>query len=195
MPNVWSVVKMFKITCRWLEVFLTVRVSFFFYGTKINIKHGWVTLCILSWRKMLKPHSEPYKDWKDTFLRVRGWDCASMITTKTNVTPRFPLLWARDPKNIIDSDFDYLTSFVQEVNQVLNDSKVTSSHALITLDWGEDNKINEYLSEFMVKQTLIFKLFICYNAYVFLVSFPQKKCLKFLWLVRKKVENQLIDKF
>lgn len=36
--------------------------------------------------------------------------------------------------------------------QVMSDSKVISSRVIITLNQGEDNGIDKYLSEFMVNQ-------------------------------------------
>lgn len=59
--------------------------------------------------KLLKPHSKPYKDWKYKFVRARGQDCASMVTTGVNGAPRFAFSWTRDPKTITDFKFDDLT--------------------------------------------------------------------------------------
>ncbi|KAI5441883.1 hypothetical protein KIW84_011080 [Lathyrus oleraceus] len=70
--NVWSIIRAFKIQCRMLDVFPTVRLFFSFYSVQQNPTSGWVTLFSLLGKKFLAPHSNPYLDWKDKFVRFKG---------------------------------------------------------------------------------------------------------------------------
>lgn len=109
-------------------------------------------------------------------MRVKGRDCAFIVTDGTNDTHRFPLSWTNDLQILIGFDFDFLISVKKEVVQVLNDSEVRSSRSKFTLDQEEDSRIVEYFSDFTAKEIFSLRLFIRYNTYVFLVG----KSLKFL---------------
>lgn len=62
---------------------------FAFYGILLTPIRGWVTLFGIPGKKMLKPHSSPYTIWKVRFVRVRGRDRASMVTTWMTIAPIF----------------------------------------------------------------------------------------------------------
>lgn len=71
-----------------------------------------------------------------------------MITSGETDAPHFPISWRNDPNIIIGFDLDSLSPNEQEVVQALSDFKFISSHALITLDRGDNNGISEYFAKF-----------------------------------------------
>lgn len=55
-----------------MDVPLVVRVFLSFFNTEVLPNKGWVTMCPLLYSYLLKPFMNPYEDWKDEFVRVRG---------------------------------------------------------------------------------------------------------------------------
>lgn len=52
---------------------------------------------------------DPYEDWKDRFMRLRGQDRASMVTIEETCAFLFPLLW-ENHQPIKGIDFNELSS-------------------------------------------------------------------------------------
>lgn len=90
--NSWAFIRAFKIICRCLEVNPTIKILFYFYGTKLGPKSGWVTICIMSIRILFIPHNNHYKDMKYRFVRVRGRKGVSIVTKEEDSAYIFPLI-------------------------------------------------------------------------------------------------------
>lgn len=102
-----------------------------------------MTLCVLlgGYYSSLTPTIT--KNWKDEFVKVRGRDGVSMVTTREDDTPRF--LLTEDLVVIIGFNFDYLIHTDREVIHFLDEFEVMSLCILIELDQVKDIEINEYL--------------------------------------------------
>lgn len=61
-PNIWGIVREFKIVCTKLEASHSIRVFLFFNGTKIDSKSYWVTLYGIPGEIILNSYSKPYTD-------------------------------------------------------------------------------------------------------------------------------------
>lgn len=79
-----------------------------------------MTLGTLSRRTLFRPHSSHYKNEKDMFIRVRGKDDTSMVITRDDDTPSFPLFWTEDTVVITNYDYDYLTITERELVDFLS---------------------------------------------------------------------------
>ena len=74
-----------------MVVGLTIRMLFSFYGTETGTKDGWVNLSSLFEIELFNTQSNNYKNWKDKFIKLMGQDGTSMVRTRANEAPGFPL--------------------------------------------------------------------------------------------------------
>lgn len=85
-------------------------------------------------KRLLKPNYNPYTDWKNKFMKVRGQDFASMIMTEATDSPLFPLSRTSNLKVIVDFNFSIFTLAEQEVVNELTDFKFVSFPTFSTRD-------------------------------------------------------------
>lgn len=60
-PNSWTLIWTFEIICRRLGSHPTIRIFFSFYGIKVFVCRGWITLAAFLGRDLFNPHSNHFK--------------------------------------------------------------------------------------------------------------------------------------
>lgn len=58
-----------------------------------------------TWEDIIKTSSNHLKNWRDMFIRIRGRDGASIITTKEDEAPNLPLSWMEDPMESTNKNY------------------------------------------------------------------------------------------
>lgn len=84
-----------------------------------------------------------------------GKDCSSIVTTRADDFPRFPLAWIDNCTMINGYDYTCHTDYKAEVVQNFNGFKVKESHTIITLAHGNEESLDKYISEFKLCYTLL----------------------------------------
>lgn len=118
-PNVWIILRALQIICCNFNVSPSIRVLLYFYRTKFLPISGWVMLHPFSGVRFLIPFANPYGDWKDKFVRVRGRDNMSHVITWVGGERLSPLSCTADPKFTVRLDSCVLSRLNREVIQVL----------------------------------------------------------------------------
>jgi hypothetical protein len=86
----------------------------YFYGTKDVNKGTWVSYSAHFGKRLFPPYASNFKkDWKDTFVKVKGAPNCVVASTFVNGEPKFPLSWTYSPATIMGYYFDKMTLYEQ----------------------------------------------------------------------------------
>lgn len=96
-------------------------------------------------RCLLKPFTNPYEDWKEKFVRIKGQDSASPVVAEEKGKPFFPKNWYSYPRFTTRVNPYILSPFDREVGEVLECFIPLDCNILINLDHEEDNGVEGYL--------------------------------------------------
>lgn len=141
----WGILNDFPIVCCSLCISLVVEMFVYFFKTKILSTNGWMTLCLFPGGCLIKPFAKPYEDKKDKFVRVRGWDRSSPVTTRVKGDPLFHLSWSTHPSITKMVDPGVFSPIDREVIQIIWWFFSLESNILIRRDHEDGDGVKTYL--------------------------------------------------
>lgn len=130
--------KGFQIVCCSMDVPPVVRVFLSFFSTEVLPNKGWVTMCPLLYSYLLKPFMNPYEDWKDEFVWVRGrGNALSLLQGRKEIL--FSHIMDIGSLNYQrDRHYD-LSPLEKEAIHILKCFHYRDTHTLITWDPADEN--------------------------------------------------------
>jgi hypothetical protein len=97
-PNSWSFIKAFELVCFGLDISEpSVAVFFSFYQIKKLFPNSAVSLSSQPNRGLFGLYSSHYKNYNDTFVRVRGGERGRDVMYSSDDEPLFPFYWTTNP--------------------------------------------------------------------------------------------------
>jgi hypothetical protein len=139
-------------------------VFFSFYHVKSFTADRLVSLYALPHRALFSLYASNFKNYQDSFYRVRGGPNCQDVMYYSDETPLFPFYWSSNPRLIKGPDADHLSSFEMETVAFLNSFDILSTKELVKLETNP-NGVVEYLSKFYLA------IFICLFQYNFWISY------------------------
>jgi hypothetical protein len=112
-PNNWSFIKAFELVCFGLDIVApSVAVFFSFYQIKKLFPNSVVSLSGQPNRGLFGLYSSNYKNYKDTFVCVRGGDGGrDVMYSSDDDEPLFPFYWTTNPGLIKGAVYERLSEF------------------------------------------------------------------------------------
>jgi hypothetical protein len=114
-PNSWSFIKAFELVCFGLDIYEpSVAVFFSFYHIKKLFPNYIVSLSAQPHRGLFGLYSSNYKNYKDTFMRVRCGEGGRDAMYSSDDTPLFPFYWTTNPRLIKGVVYETLSEFERD---------------------------------------------------------------------------------
>lgn len=104
-PNGWGFVWAFAILCRGLGCEPTVGLFFSFFQAKSMKKDSWLSVNNQSCGSILIAKSQSYKDFKESFFKVRAGPTCPGLLVDPSGKEKFPLYWTTKPRAKLGHDF------------------------------------------------------------------------------------------
>jgi hypothetical protein len=163
-PNSWSFVKAFELICFGLDILdPSVAVFFSFYHIKSLFPNSVVSLSAQPNRGLFSLFSSNYKNYKDTFLRVRGAVGVQNVMYSSEGEPLFPFYWTSNPRLVKGTVYESLREFERDTVAYLESLSQMSPRDLLNAE-GASAVLERYLSVLFI--TLLAPLY-----HLFLVHF------------------------
>jgi hypothetical protein len=125
----------------------SVGVFFSFYHIKTFTADRLVSLCTLPHRTLFSLYANNFKNYQDSFYRVRGGPNCPDVMHDSDGTPLFPFYWSSNPRLVKGSDTQHSSSFEKETVVFLSSFDVLSTKELVKLETNPSGVV-EYLSKF-----------------------------------------------
>ncbi|GAU44908.1 hypothetical protein TSUD_25710 [Trifolium subterraneum] len=113
-PNSWAFVKGYELLCYALDIEPSLGVFFSFYHVKSLTPRRLVSICIQPNKGLFKLFASNFKNYQDSFFRVRYGPGLHSLMYDTDGDRLFPFYWTEDPRAIKGVYNDVLTSFEKE---------------------------------------------------------------------------------
>ncbi|GAU32076.1 hypothetical protein TSUD_53440 [Trifolium subterraneum] len=113
-PNSWAFVKGYELLCYALDLEPNLGVFFSFYHVKSLTPGRLVSVCAQPNKGLFKLFASNFKNYQDSFFRVRYGPGLPSLMYDTDGDRLFPFYWTEDPKAIKGVYDDVLTSFEKE---------------------------------------------------------------------------------
>ncbi|WJX33912.1 hypothetical protein P8452_22076 [Trifolium repens] len=134
-PNGWSFIKAFELVCFGLEISEpSVAVFFSFYHVKNLFPQNVVSLSAQPNRGLFSLYSSNYKNYKDTFVRVRGAEYCPSVMYGDDGAPLFPFHWTANPRLIRGAIYERLSEFERDTVAYLESLNQMSPRELLDAD-------------------------------------------------------------
>jgi hypothetical protein len=174
--NSWSFIKAFELICFGLDILdPSVAVFFSFYHIKNLSPNSLVSLSAQPNRGLFSLYSSNYKNYKETFLRVRGAEGIQNLMYSPEGEPLFPFHWTSNPRLVKGAIYESLSEFERDTVAYLESCNQMSPRDLMDAD-GAPGVMDKYLSKFTFR---VHSPFVCFSfismANPFFVSL-QKIC-------------------
>ncbi|GAU41179.1 hypothetical protein TSUD_89750 [Trifolium subterraneum] len=114
-PNSWAFVKGYELLCYALDLEPSLGVLFSFYHVKSLTPGRLVSLCAQPNKGLFKLFASNFKNYQDSFFRVRYGPGLHSLMYDTDGDRLFPFYWTEDPRVIKGVYDDVLTSFEKEM--------------------------------------------------------------------------------
>ncbi|WJX77404.1 hypothetical protein P8452_60719 [Trifolium repens] len=145
--NSWSFIKAFEIVCFGLDILdPSVAVFFSFYHIKNLTPNSIVSLSAQPNRGLFSLYSSNYKNYKETFLRVRGADGVRDIMYSPEDEPLFPFHWTSIPRLVKGVIYENLSEFERDTVAYLESCNQMSPRDLLDADVAPA-VLNKYLNK------------------------------------------------
>jgi hypothetical protein len=152
-PNSWSFIKAFELVCFGLDISEpSVAVFFSFYHVKNLLPKNVVPLSARPNRGLFNLYSSNYKNYKDTFVHVRGAEHCRGVMYDGDDTPLFPFHWTANPRLIRGAIFERLSEFerdtvvyMESLNQMSPRELLDAEHAPAVLEKYLSKLLYEFL--------------------------------------------------
>ncbi|GAU27363.1 hypothetical protein TSUD_55160 [Trifolium subterraneum] len=113
-PNSWAFVKGYELLCYALDLEPSLGVFFSFYHVKSLTPGRLVSVCAQPNKELFKLFASNFKNYQDSFFRVRYGPGLHSLMYDTDGDRLFPFYWTEDPRAIKGIYDDVLTSFEKE---------------------------------------------------------------------------------
>jgi hypothetical protein len=146
-PNSWGFVKAYEILCAALGVVPSIGVFFSFYHIKSFAANRLVSLYALPNRTLFSLYANNFKNYQDSFYRVRGGPACPDVMFDIDGSPLFPFYWSTNPRLVKGADTAHLSSFEMETVAFLDSFCILSTKELVNLETNPKGVV-EYLSKY-----------------------------------------------
>jgi hypothetical protein len=146
-PNSWGFVKAYEILCAALGVVPSIGVFFSFYHIKSFAANRLVSLYALPNRTLFSLYANNFKNYQDSFYRVRGGPACPDVMFDIDGSPLFPFYWSTNPRLVKGADTAHLSSFEMETVAFLDSFCILSTKELVNLKTNPKGVV-EYLSKY-----------------------------------------------
>jgi hypothetical protein len=147
-PNSWGYVKAFQLVCLGLEIETPPVAIFFSFFTIKNVSpDSHVSLSSQPNCKRFELYASNYKNYKDTFLRVRGRDSYPDVMFDDNHEPLFPFYWTSDPRVIKGAHYESLDDFERESVAYLETLCIMRVNDLLEVE-GRIELLTDYVGKY-----------------------------------------------
>jgi hypothetical protein len=151
-------VKAYKILCLALNLVPSIGVFFSFYHIKSFTVDRLVSLCTLPNQTLFSLYANNFKNYQDSFFRVRGGPNCQDVMYDSDGTPLFPFNWSANPRLVKGADTAHLSSFEMETVAFFNSFDLLSTKKLVNLETNPKGVV-EFLSK--CYSTIFIRLFLC----------------------------------
>jgi hypothetical protein len=152
-PNSWSFIKAFELICFGLDISEpSVAVFFSFYDIKKLFPNSIVSLSALPHRSLFSLFSSNYKNYKDTFVRVRGAEGCQNAMYSSDGEPLFPFYWTFNPRLIKGAIYESLSEFERGTVAYLESLNQMNPRDLLDAE-GAPAVLDRYLSKSLCEST------------------------------------------
>jgi hypothetical protein len=158
-PNSWGFAKAYEIICLALGLTPSIGVFFSFYHIKSFTADRLVSLCALPNRTLFALYANNFKNYQDSFYRIRGCPDCQDVMYDSDGTPLFPFYWSKNPSLVKGPDTAHLSPFEMETVAFLNSFDTLSTKELVKLETNP-NGVVEYLSKYCL--TVFIRLLLYY---------------------------------
>jgi hypothetical protein len=146
-PNSWGFAKAYEIICLALGLTPSLGVFFSFYHVKSFSVDRLVSLCALPNRALFALYANNFKNYQDSFYRIRGGPNCQDVMYNSDGTPLFPFYWSSNPRLVKGPDTALLSPFEMETVAFLNSFGILSTKELVRLETSPSGVV-EYLSKY-----------------------------------------------
>ncbi|KAK2390408.1 hypothetical protein QL285_063952 [Trifolium repens] len=145
--NSWSFIKAFELICFGLDILdPSVAVFFSFYHIKNLSPNSLVSLSAQPNRGLFSLYSSNYKNYKETFWRVRGAEGIQNIMYSPEGEPLFPFHWTSNPRLVKGAIYESLSQFERDTVAYLESCNQMSPRDLMDAD-GAPGVMDKYLKD------------------------------------------------
>jgi hypothetical protein len=127
----------------------SVAVFFSFYQIKKLFPNSAISLSSQPNRGLFDLNSSHYKNYKDSFVRVRGGEGCRDVMYFADDEPFFPFYWTPNPKLIKGAIYDRLSEFERETVAYLESLNQMSTMDLLDAE-GAPAVLERYLSKLLI---------------------------------------------
>jgi hypothetical protein len=114
-PNSWAFIKAFELVCLGLEINNpSVAVFFSFYQIKNLIPNAPVSLCSQPNCGLFGLYSSHFKNYKDTYMRIRGRERCPDVMYCEGGESLFPFYWTTRPRLVRGTVYERLSEFERD---------------------------------------------------------------------------------
>jgi hypothetical protein len=160
-PNSWAFIKAFQLVCLRLEIDdPSIAVFFSFYQIKSLSSKSVVSLSSQPNRGLFDLYSSHFKNYKDSFVRVRGGEGCQDVMYFADGEPLFPFYWTSNPRVIKGSVYERLSDFERQTVAYLKTLNQMSIKDLLDAE-GTPAVLERYLSNSFWISILFFYIFFC----------------------------------
>jgi hypothetical protein len=152
-PNSWGFAKAYEIICLALGLTPSIGVFFSFYHLKSFVPGRLVSLCALPNKTLFALYANNFKNYQNSFYRIRGGPNCSDVMYDSDGTPLFPFYWSPNPRLVKGSEVENLSSFEMETVAFLNSFDILSTKELVNLETNPRGVV-DYLSKFKFRHVI-----------------------------------------
>ncbi|MCH80669.1 hypothetical protein A2U01_0001441 [Trifolium medium] len=143
-PNSWAFVKAFEVMCLGFELEPSIGVFFSFYHIKNLKPQALVSLSSQPNRRLLSLYASNFKNFKNSFFRVRCGDQFPDLMYDEVEDPLFPFYWTNNPRLIKGAVFEALSDFEQDTVSFLDSYALMDTADILRCE-GNSEALTEYL--------------------------------------------------
>jgi hypothetical protein len=148
-PNSLGYMKAFQLACLGLEIEKpSVAVFFSFFTIKNVSPDSQVYLSSQPNRKRFQLYTSNFKNYKNTFLRVRGRESFRYVMFDENNESLFPFYWTQSPRVIKGTRYECLDEFEKECVAYIETLCVLNVSDLLNVE-GHIELLADYMSKFL----------------------------------------------
>jgi hypothetical protein len=148
-PNGWAFVRAFELICLGLDLEPRLGVFFHFYHVKSLSVGKPVSISSQPNMGLFTLYASNFKNYKDTFLRVRGGPRLHHLMFDYEGNGLFPFYWTQDPRLIKGVDATLLTPYESEVISFLDTFQLFEIKELLALE-SDHPSLVLYLRRYLI---------------------------------------------
>ncbi|PNX59991.1 hypothetical protein L195_g051700, partial [Trifolium pratense] len=143
-PNSWAFIKAFEVMCLGFDLKPSIGVFFSFYQIKNLKPQSLVSLSSQPNHRLLSLYASNFKNFKDSFFRVRCDEKFPDLMYDEVEDPLFPFYWTDNPRLIKGTIFETLSDFEQDTVNFLDSYALMDTAEILKYE-GNSDALKEYL--------------------------------------------------